>query len=301
MSELMREAQVLELFEHCSNAGRWGEDDEMGTLNLITDEKRAQAARTVTHGITISIAKILPLEPTLGQPIAVRHRMHYVSHNEPFGCADSFDIYPHGYGITHLDAVGHIYFEGRQYNGRIAAETVGADGMHWGSVMASRSGVVTRAVLLDVARARGVGWLPAGEYVTAADLDAAEQLSGTSVGSGDAVLVRIGLPAREAVEGQDPALQAGLGADCLPWLYARDVAVYGGDCAERMPSGYDQVMLPLHQIGMSAMGLCLLDNADLEALAQACREHQKYEMMLTISPLPLPGGTCSPVNPICII
>jgi kynurenine formamidase len=301
MEGMMPEGEALELFESCSNAGRWGSDDELGTLNFITDSKRIEAARVVRHGRAVSIARTLPLEPTPSQPIAVRHRMHYVAHTEPFGCADSFDIYPHGYGITHLDAVGHIYFDGRIYNGRRAADVIGSEGMHWGSIMASSGGLVTRAVLLDVARARGVDWLPAGDRVTYADLDAAEDLSGTRVASGDAVLVRIGLPAREASEGANPALQAGLGADCLPWLHEREVAIYGGDCAERTPSEYPRIMLPLHQIGMAAMGLCILDNTDLEELATAARDLGQSEMLLSIGPLPLPGGTCSPVNPICLL
>lgn len=297
----LTEAEVLALFEACSNKGRWGVDDELGTLNYITSRKRVEAAGLVREGRLISLARTLPVEATRAQPIPVRHRMHYVGRGAPF-CVDSFDIFPHGYGITHLDAVGHWSFEGEIYNGRRAAEAVTAGGLAWGSVMATRSGVVTRAVLLDVAAARGVDWLSAGEPVTPEDLDAAERLTGTRVESGDAILVRIGLPAREAVEGgENPRLRAGLTPDCLRWLHDREVAVYGGDCNERIPSGYSSVIEPLHQIGMVAMGLCILDNTDLEELAGIARETGRYVSMIVIGPLLLPQGTGSPVNPICLL
>ena len=125
---------------------------------------------------------------------------------------------------------------------------------------AQRGGIVTRGVLLDVAGARGVPFLTPGEAVTSDDLTAAERSSGTTVRTGDAVFVHVGLERREAEQGlEDPSVRAGLDASCLPWLHTREVAVYSGDCVDQIPFPSAAVPLPLHQIGLVAMGLVLLD------------------------------------------
>lgn len=129
----------------------------------------------------------------------------------------------------------------------------------------------------------------------------AERLAGVSVGRGDAVFVRTGLAAREAALGEgDPTLRAGLTARCLPCLHRREVAVYSGDCVERMPSPYAKVPLPLHQIASAAMGLVLLDNPPLDELTAAVEEVDRHEFLLVCAPLPIPRGTGSPVNPLAI-
>ena len=161
---------------------------------------------------------------------------------------------------------------------------------------------MTRAVLLDVAAARGVPYLTVDDEVSPADLDAAEALARVTVEPGDAVLVRVGLGARERVEGpEDPAIRSGLGLACLAWLHARDVAVFGGDCFDKLPAAVPGPSHPFHAVAIAAMGLVMLDNADLEPLAEACREEERYESMFIAAPLPIPGGTGSPVNPLCIL
>lgn len=298
----MLEDEALQLFETCSNVGRWGPDDELGTLNFIGPENRVAAAGLVRSGEVVPLGMVMSTRRSRKNPAPLVHRMLRASGDPPLAAADAFEITPHGFACTHLDAIGHVYFEGRAWNGRLAAEIVRADGLRFGSVLAAGNGIVTRGILLDVAAVRRVPWLAADETVTLADLAAAEHMAGLRVGRGDAVLVRVGLGAREQVEGEeDPEIRAGIGADCLEWLHEREVAVYGGDCVEQLPSPYPRLPLPLHQVGSVAMGLALLDCVDVEALAVACARAARWEFMLVCAPLRIPRATGSPVNPVAIL
>jgi hypothetical protein len=185
------------------------------------------------------------------------------------------------------------------WNGRLADDHITFYGMDFASVHAFREGIVTRGVLLDIPRARGMAYLPATDGIHVEDLEAAETLARTTVRPGDAIIVRGGIGARELVEGEGtPSLMAGLDPDCLPWIHDRQVAVFGGDGNDHLPSGYRRVPLPLHQVGMSAMGLCMLDNVETEPLAAHCAGTGVYEFLLAIAPLRIPKATGSAVNPI---
>lgn len=300
MTSAMTEDELAGLFERCSNRGRWGADDELGTLNYITDEKRRAAAALVRTGRAVSIGRDMSTVPDRVNTDPVRHRMLY-DQDPPVSALDSFELSTHGFALTHLDAITHVFWHGDAYNGQRAADLLSPAGLRSGSVYAQRNGIVTRGVLLDVAAARGVPYLAAGDMVTAGDLTAAEKHAGVRVESGDAVFVHIGLERREADQGtEDPADRAGLGADCLPWLHEREVAVYSGDCVERIPYPSTAVPLPLHQIGLVAMGLVLLDCPRLADLVAACEDTGRHEFLLTAAPLRLPGATGSPVNPLCL-
>lgn len=294
-------AQLRALFARCSNWGRWGADDELGTLNYITPEVRRRAAALVTEGRTVSLAQELSKHETPANPRPIVHFMAYEDH-APRAAIDFIGMVPHGLSLTHLDAVGHCFFDGHLYNGRPAASVVSKSaGLLFGSILAQREGIVTRGVLLDVAAARGVPWLAAGEYVTAEDLERAEQRTGGTVETGDAVCVHVGLEAREAAEGpEDRSLRAGLDAGAVAWLHDREVALYTGDCIERLPYPSDVMPVPLHQIGLVAMGLVLLDSPRLAPLVAACGELGRATFLLTVAPLPVPGGTGSPVNPVAV-
>ena len=297
----MTEAQVLRLFEACSNWGRWGSDDEKGTLNFITPEKRVRSAALVRQGLSVSLGRDLSTRQTPANSVPIVHRMLYVGHDDVIAAHDSVEVAPHGFRVTHLDALGHVYFRGRLYNGRKAADSVLSSGMTFASVQALREGIFTRGVLLDVAKARGVNYLKPDDGVYPEDLDAAEKLAGVVVESGDAIFVRVGLGAREAVEGEeDPSSRAGLMAECVPWIHERQVAVYSGDCIEKMPSPHAAVPLPLHMIGLVSMGLVMLDNPDVEVLAEATRTTGSCEFLVICAPLRIPGGTGSAVNPIAV-
>ena len=296
----MPETEALALMERCSNRDRWGPDDELGTLNFITPEKRLAALALVKLGTVVSIGRDLDKVPSPRNPRPVVHRMLFVELTDPPGAIDVAEIAPHGYSVTHMDALTHVYFEDAVYNGRRVAGVVSSEGLSFGSIMAARHGVVTRGVLLDVAAARGVGWLNPGEPIWPEDLEAAERIAAVTVGSGDAIFVHAGLGRYEADHPFDSRRRAGLTAECLPWLHEREVAVYSGDCTEMSPQPYRRLTAPLHQIGLTAMGLSFLDFPDLEELVDVCRRLGRYEFLAVYSPLRLPGGTGSPVNPLCL-
>lgn len=293
----MTEADLLTLFERCSNAGRWGADDELGTLNFITAERRVAAARQIVTGDVVALGR--PLGRGLGDSVV--HRMLLQAYEDSYAAMDTVEISPHGFVVTHLDAIGHVAFRGQLYNNRRAADAVTAEGLKFGSIARVAGGIFTRGVLLDIALARGVDWLRPGDVVTVADLEAAEERTGTRVASGDAVFVRVGLGAREAREGlENPIYRAGLGPDCIPWLFEREIALYSGDCVEQLPSPYPRVVLPLHMVGLTAMGLTILDHPDIEPLANACQRLGRFEFAVACAPLRIEGGTGSAVNPFCL-
>ncbi|GAW50137.1 MULTISPECIES: cyclase family protein [unclassified Nocardioides] len=296
----LSDTELAALFDRCSNRGRWGDDDERGTLNYIDDEVRLAAFSTVTLGAMISLGRDISTQHSPVNPRPAVHLPIYEQHR-PVSALDYVGIAPHGFAVTHLDAVGHVFWNDAVYNGRSAADVVQASGLTFGSILAMGEGIVTRGVLLDVARARGVDWLADDEYVTVEDLEAAEALAGVEVGRGDAVLVHVGLERREQVLGpEDPTRRAGLHASCLPWLHDRQVAVYSGDCVERMPYPSELLPLPLHQIGLAAMGLCLLDCPRMTPLVETAERLERSTFVLAMAPLRIPGGTGCAVNPLAV-
>jgi kynurenine formamidase len=296
------EAEVRALIETASNAGRWGPDDELGTLNLITPERRVAAAALVRTGRVVSLALPLTNHPPKGSPHAFIHRMVFSRQTDAISAQDVVEFAPHGFQVTHFDALGHMNFSGEIYNRHPAAEVVTAEGIAFGSVMApARLGIFTRGILLDVAAALNRNYLDAGEYIEPDHLEAAEAAVGLRAGPGDAVLVRVGLGAREAAEGpEDLALRAGLSPACITWFRDRDIAVYGGDCIERIPSGYASISHPFHFAALARLGLAVIDNLDMEALAAAAQQSGRHEFLLTCAPLPIEGGTASPINPLAV-
>ncbi|WP_369256669.1 cyclase family protein [Geodermatophilus amargosae] len=290
-------AEALEALARCSNAGRWGADDQLGTLNLITPDKRRRAARLVREGVCVSLGGDIDTVQRPLNPHPARHLMH-LERDLPDTLHDSIALDVHGVG-THLDAVGHVYVDGIGYNGRRQDEVVTNDGLLANGICAMREGIFTRGVLLDVAAAAEVHWLEADRTVTAADLRSAETLAGVDVEPGDAVFVHTGLERRAAPgDPADLVARAGLGLDAVYWLRDRDIAVYSGDCVERLPISGPVLPLPLHQIGIAAMGLALLDWPRLTGLLAACAHYGRAEFLLTVAPLRIPGGTGSPVNPV---
>jgi kynurenine formamidase len=313
--------QLIELFDRVNNAGRWGADDQLGTLNYITPEKRRQAAGLVLTGQVLSLAHPLSARATETGPQQIEHRMLYG--NVPDGslgsASENLALDVHQHGMTHLDCVSHVAsYDGRVYNGRRFDDVATDTGLSFGSVYAQREGIVSRGVLLDVAAARGVDWLDPSHEITAADLDAAEHHGGIEVSSGDVVVIRAGVGAREAALGPSP-LGPGPGGDAAVWFHEREVAVYTGDApehltsagarmlglldgAETSPDGRRPTRFPLafHQTCIPAMGLVLLDYCRVEELVRTCRDLGRYEFLFIAAPLAIPGGTGSPVNPLAV-
>jgi kynurenine formamidase len=292
--------QVRGFHAKLSNWGRWGEDDELGAVNFITPEVTATAASGVKTGRTVSCARPLPTQPGPENPVPVAHHMT-ATVTEGFG-ADYFAIAPHGYATSHIDALCHIFQDGKIHNG-FSAETVTAHGARKLGIQHLRAGIVTRGVLVDVPAIRGVDALEPGEPIYPDDLDAAEQASGERVRRGDALLVRTGRWRWRELHGAwDPRQTlAGLDASCLPWLHEREIAVLGSDgVSDVLPSRVEGEPLPVHSVAIVAMGVYLLDNLDLEELAEACLAEGRWTFLLTVAPLVLTRGTASPVNPIAV-
>lgn len=294
-------SDAAELFAAFSNHGRWGPDDEVGTLNYVTTAKVRAAMGGVRSGRIVSLGRVL--EPLgSGEERPVVHRVLLAGAGEQFASHDSVEIAPHGFTVTHVDALGHVFFRGIAYNGRRREDCLSSRGLSFASVLPLAQGIVTRGVLLDVAGGRGVESLGPGEYVTPSDLDAAEKRANVTVEEGDAVFVRVGAGSESrTIHAPTPeAPRAGLAIECLSWLYDHRVSVYSGDCIERLPSENQDMPLPLHMIGLAGMGLVILDNPDMEILTRAVLEEERADFLLCCAPLPIAGGTGSAVNPLAI-
>jgi kynurenine formamidase len=304
-------AEVRSYWSGLSNWGRWGDEDDLGTLNLITPAVRVAAARLVVRGAAISCARTVTFaaaaDDVYGTPCrqVLGPGRRLTTHPEEPAAAvvERVELAFHGRSMTHLDALSHISWQGRTYGGRPDDLPSAGDGAHPLAVTAAAGGVVTRGVLLDEAARRNTRWLQPGDGVLPEHLDACEQRQGVQVRPGDAVLLRTGYGRKRAREGPDPGDggQPGWHAACLPWLRARDVALVGSDTANDVaPSGYPGLRSPVHAVGIVAMGLWLLDNCDLEALAAACARFGHWEFCLVVAPLVLEGASGSPVNPIAM-
>ena len=312
--EIPSEDKVLGYFQSLSNWGRWGEDDQLGTLNFLTPEKTRRAISLVREGVTISCARTVSWEPAPDIPIPPIHFMvesgegwatgDKISARTNQASTDFFGMIFHGYAITHIDSLAHFFWEGTMYNGHPAHLVSTSLGATVESVELVKDGIVTRGVLVDVPMIRGVDWVERGEGVMPEDILAAEEQCGFKVEEGDVLLVRTGQLHRREVEGPvNPRVEGSTAcqAACLPLFHERGIAVLGSDTGnDVMPSVYPSLSNPIHQVGIVAMGLWILDNANLEGLARACRERNQWEFMLSIAPLRLYNATGSPVNPLAI-
>lgn len=298
-----------DLARRVSNRGRWGEEDEIGTLNLITPEARRRGAACVRQGRAFSLALQLSVDgPQTGRipkrinPLHTMLGVNTPLGSDPDGVRFSDDIITLGLQCaTHWDALAHASYEGRLYNGHPAASVRVEVG-------ATRCGIdkvppiVTRGVLLDVARARGEARLPGGYPIRAADLDAALERTGLAIEPGDAVLVRTGqmelLRAgdREAYRTPSP----GLTCDTALWLRERDVAAVAIDTmpGEVYPSEDESVLLPVHLLHLVEMGLTQGQNWSLDELAADCAADGVWEFLLSATPEPVVGGVGGLVNPV---
>jgi kynurenine formamidase len=288
------------MFTRVSNTGRWGTDDEKGTLNYITPAKRIEAAALVKTGEVVSVGRDLSTRASKTNTNPLTHIMQFSAANSP-SCGDYFAIAPHGMVVTHMDALCHFSYNDQLYNGRKRSESLTPSGARWGSIYAQREGIFTRGVLLDVAAARGVNWYQPDEYVTVADFEAAEKRQGLRVVSGDALFVRTGMERMEAELGeQDTYPRAGLHAECAEWMHNRQVSVYGGDCIEKLPYPSERFTSAIHMLVLASMGLPILDWPALTDLAATCGRLKRWDYLLTTAPWRVPGATSAPINPLCI-
>jgi kynurenine formamidase len=298
----LTKADIDKWMTELSNWGRWGKDDQLGAVNLITAAKRKEAAALVREGISISLAHDVEKETAADNARPFTHTMNMVGLNNttaPFSL-DTFSVNYHGYAHTHLDALCHMFYQGRMYNGFSQNEVTQAGAARL-SILNLKQGVFTRGILMDMARNKGVPYLEPGTAIYPEDLDAWEKKAGIKVGSGDVIFIRTGRWARRKAVGpwDVGSHAAGLHASCAKWLKARDVAIIGSDAAsDVVPSLVEGVSLPIHQLTLVALGVNIFDNCDLETIGDAAAARKRWVFLLTAAPLAVNGGTGSPLNPI---
>jgi kynurenine formamidase len=297
------------LARQVSNRGRWGDDDEIGTLNLITPEATLRGARCVRRGESFSLA--LPLHFDGPQTGRIPNRINPVhtmtSVNTPFmgdpekTCLSDDMIVMGVQAATHWDALAHASYAGKLYNG-FPASTIRAE------TGAARCGIdkvktiVTRGILLDLARAKGVERLEPGAAIGPQDLDAGLARTRLAVEPGDVVLIRTG-QMTHLVAGDKEAYRIpspGLASTAVPWFRERDVAAVATDTMpfEVWPGESEEVLLPVHLLDLVDMGMLQGQNWLLEELAEDCARDGVYEFLLSATPEPIVGGVGGPVNPV---
>ncbi len=284
--------------EELSNWGRWGEDDELGAGNLMTPAKRKEAAALVRSGTTVSLAHDFLSEPAedVREPYQLQMSINHDGQNS----GDRIEVYFHGIQYSHLDGLCHVFYNDRLYNGHDYRDIVTEDGCSMMDTAGMRDGLVTKGVLVDMPRLKGVPYLEPGTKLYAEDIEAWEEQAGVRIGSGDALLLRTGRWARRAAMGAGGAM-SGWDASVMPWMAERDIALLGADSVHEAPDTVPGLGFnPIHRYAIVARGMNLLDNLDLEAAAETAARLDQWDFMLVIAPLRVPGGTGSPVNPLAI-
>jgi kynurenine formamidase len=299
-SDRVKEADVDHWMTELSNWGRWGKQDQIGTVNLITEAKRKEAAALVREGFSVSLAHNTETEKAADNSSPFSHRMLSTgAHPSGQFVLDEYKVSYHGYAHTHMDALCHMAWHGKMFNG-FPQTDVTEQGAQELAVTGFKNGIFTRGILVDIPRLKNVAYLEPSTAIYPADLDAWERKAGVKIGSGDVVFIRTGRWARRAAKGPwDPAHIAGLYATCAKWLKQRDVAMVGSDGAtDVMPSGVPGVVQPMHQLLLVAMGTPIFDNCDLEQVGAEAAKRNRWAFLLTAAPISVPGGTGSPLNPI---
>jgi kynurenine formamidase len=315
------EALLDEYIARYSNWGRWGDSDEVGAANFISDADVLAAARTVRRGQVLSLSLPFgvdgPQTGANGRFNCIRFsvasgtdyemgRQQWGGQPLPnhFGFADD-TVVLHLQSATHWDGLCHIFHKQKMYNGYPASDhTTGAGASHNGlEQMAGR--LVGRGVLLDVPRAKGVDWLEDGYAITIADLEEAAEHGGVEVREGDILLLRTGKLARCRKEGWGTFAGGdapGMSFFTIPWLHERRVAALASDTwgVEVRPNEFPDSFQPFHIPTIVYMGLLLGEMFDFEQLSEACGEDGVHEMLLCASPLPFVGAAGGPPGPVAI-
>jgi kynurenine formamidase len=279
-----------------SNWGRWGKDDQIGALNLITPAKRREAAALVKEGFSVSLAGDADTVKAVDNPFPYEHEMLAIGN-------DRISVRYHGIAHCHIDSLAHINENGVFYNGyKPDADAVLKGGHQKNSIHNVKNGIFTRGILLDIPRLKGLPYLEPGTPIYIEDLEAWERRAGVKVSAGDALFVRTGVWARRQAVGPwlrgraEGAKSAGLDPSVIPWLKQRDIATLGSDHPQYVSPA--ELRGAVHDFSLVYLGVHLFDNCDLEALGDAAAARNRWEFLLTVAPLPIRGGTGSPANPI---
>src|SRR4051794_10162357 len=312
------ERAIAEAAKRCSNWGRWGEDDVLGTLNFLDQAKRVEGAGLVRRGATFSLAQSFDAD---GPQKGWRRRTNPVHTMLDTGLdPDRGQVFPHGLGgaddvvfmplqaSTQWDGLGHIFDHGMAWNGRRAGDVVTSEGDQVTGIQTAAALIAGRGVLLDVGRAVGSdGELPDGFAITADHLRATIDAQGESaaVGRGDLVLVRTGRLTRARREGWGDYAggdSPGLSFTTADWLHDTEIAGIATDTwgFEVRPNDFAAAFQPLHQVAIPNIGLFIGEMWDLDALAADCAADGIWDFFLTAAPLPVTGAVGAPVNPIAV-
>jgi kynurenine formamidase len=316
------EGAIAAAAKRCSNWGRWGADDVLGTLNYLNDAKRREGAALIRRGASFSLAQSFDMN---GPQKGWRRRTNPVHTMLDTGLdAERGQGFPHGLGgaddvifmplqaSTQWDGLGHIFDHGQAYNGRRAGDVVTSEGDQVTGIETAAALIAGRGVLLDVGRALGppLGTedeLPDGFAITTEHLEQTINVQGTSsrVGCGDLVLVRTGRLTRARREGWGDYAggdSPGLSFTTADWLHGTEIAGVATDTwgFEVRPNEFDIAFQPLHQVAIPHIGLFLGEMWDLDLLAADCANDGVYEFWLTAAPLPVTGAVGAPVNPIAV-
>lgn len=298
------------------NWGKWGTEDELGTLNYITPELIVRAARLVRRGVTFSLA--IPFDgggPQINQPRRFNpiHRMILTGPDFTSGAVTR----PGGVGFaddmvimalqcaTQWDALSHCFLDGKLYNG-YDANLVSSQGAKKNGIEKMARFIATRGVLLDIPRVKGVEWLEPGYAITVDDLEAAARAHGVTIGTGDALLVRTGQMAMcrtrggwgDYAGGDAP----GLSFRTAGWLHDRELSAVATDTwgMEVRPNEIADSYQPLHQVLIPNMGMLVGEIFALDELAEDCAGDSVYEFLFVAPPIPFTGAVGSPVNPLAV-
>jgi len=304
--------ELHELARRVSNWGRWGPDDQRGTLNLIDSEAVLRGRDAIRTGRSFSLA--IPFDETSPQwdsanmpervnPQLRTYMVNLAFTGDPADFTTSDDSFRMGsQAATHLDALAHAGYEGLLWNdtpssvvtsegaARLGIEHVGA--------------VATRGVLLDIARLHGVDFFEENYPITGDDLAAAAKAAGLDVAPGDAVVVRTGqmhhLRAGDKRRYSVPS--PGLSTKSIEWIHDHDVALVATDTMtfEVYPGEYPQVFMPVHMIHLRDMGLIQAQNWYLDELAADCASDGQCDFLLVATPIPLTGAVGAPAAPTAV-
>ena len=291
-------AQFDGWMEEYSNWGRWGEGDQIGAANLMTDEKRLEAAALIQTGQTVSLAHDFLTEPAgdAREPYQLQMTVNADGQNS----GDRIEVYFHGVTYSHLDGLCHVFYKDKIYGGADFHDVVTDDGCVAMDTTMMKNGLVTRGILVDIPLLKGLSYLPEGTKVYPEDLEAWEEYAGVTIEPGDALLLRTGRWARRAEHGET-GVMSGWDASAIPLLAEKDLGLLGADAVHEAPDSVPGLGVnPIHRFAIVARGMNLLDNLDLDAVAAVAAEQKRWEFMLVVAPLRVPGGTGSPVNPIAI-
>ncbi|WP_439381125.1 cyclase family protein [Amycolatopsis lexingtonensis] len=312
------EGAIAAAAKRCTNAGRWGPDDVLGTLNHLDAAKRVEGAALVRRGVSFSLAQSFGAD---GPQKGWRRRTNPVHTMLDTGvdAERGTQGFPHGIGgaddvvfmplqaSTQWDGLGHIFDHGVAYNGRRAGDVVTSEGDRVTGIETAAGLIAGRGVLLDVGRVLGGGELPDGFAITVEHLEATIAAHGATarVGRGDLVLVRTGRLTRARREGWGDYAggdSPGLSFTTADWLHDTDIAGIATDTwgVEVRPNEFDDAFQPLHQVAIPHIGLFLGEMWDLDALAEDCAADGVHEFWLTAAPLPVTGAVGAPVAPIAV-